>query len=66
MNKSTKAILIGVCYFVGTAAALFVLRSVIRSIPLADTVKDVTNWLLAALSGVSGGYSYWKKSDAKK
>ena len=66
MNKTVRYILYGV----GTCVAVFLImifvRSWIREVPVADGIKDWTNWLIAVLCGVSTAYSSRKKDQEKK
>ena len=66
MSKGTKAILYGVGCFVLSLAVLVGVRSLISDDSVADGLKHIWNWVIAVLSGVSGGWSVWKKDNEKK
>jgi len=66
MNKTTRNILYGVGTFVLCVVILAVVRSLIKGVAIGEGFKDGTNWLLAALSGVSAGWSSYSKDKAKE
>ena len=66
MNKTVKYILCGVGTFAFIILATALIRSLIRSVPFADGFKDWTNWLIAAVCGVSSALSAYKKDKEKE
>lgn len=66
MSKSTKAILTGVGTFVLCAVLLIGLRTLIRGIPIEDNLRNVWNWFIAAIGGISSGWSSWTKDSKGK
>ena len=68
-----KRILCILCGIGGFAATMLVLaggRALILGSTFADGFKEFWNWAIAAMAGVSCGYSYWynraKKKDGQK
>ena len=66
MNKTTKYILYGVGTFVLSVVILAVVRSLIKGVAVGEGFKDVTNWLVAAFSGISAAWSAFSKARAKE
>ena len=66
MNKTTKNILYGIGTFAFVIVAIAVVRSLIKGLPIGDGFKDWTNWVIAAVSGISAGWSSYNKDRAKE
>ena len=66
MNKTTKNILYGIATFAGSVVILAVVRSLIKGIAIGEGFKDLWNWAIAALSGLSAGFSAYNKDKAKE
>ena len=66
MNKATRNILYGVGTFALCVVILAVVRSLIKSVPIENGFKDITNWVVAAVSGICAGWSSYNKDRAKE
>lgn len=66
MSTATKNILYGVGTFVFVIVVLAVVRSLIKGVPIEKGFSEWTNWLLAAASGISAGWSSYNKAIAKE
>ena len=57
------------CGIGGLAASILILaggRSLIHGGTFADGLREFWNWAIAAMAGVSCGYSYWYNQAKKK
>ena len=57
------------CGIGGLAASILILaggRSLIHGGTFADGLREFWNWAIAAMAGVSCGYSYWYNETKKK
>ena len=61
MNKLSKYILYGVGTFAFVIVALVVIRSLTRGVPIENGFREMSNWLIAALSGACAGWSSYNK-----
>ena len=59
MSKKTKIIFYGISAFVLAMVIVTVGRSLIKSTPFVDELKDWTNWAVAALGGVLSAIRAW-------
>ena len=65
MNKTTKYILYGIGTFAASIVILSVVRSLIHGLAIGEGFKDWTNWAIAALGGISAGWSSYNKDKEK-
>jgi hypothetical protein len=64
-----RTILTILCGIGGLAASILILaggRSLIHGGTFADGLREFWNWAIAAMAGVSCGYSYWYNETKKK
>ncbi len=66
MNKTTKYILLGIGSFIGCLLIIVLVRVLIKGIPFADGIGNLSSWLFAAIGGIGSVYSVWKKDQEKK
>ena len=65
----SKTILTILCGIGGFAASFLILaggRSLIHGGTFADGFREFWNWAIAAMAGVSCGYSFWNNGTRKK
>ena len=69
LRKEGRTILTILCGIGGLAASILILaggRSLIHGGTFADGLREFWNWAIAAMAGVSCGYSYWYNETKKK
>jgi len=65
MNKTTRYILYGVGTFVLSIVVLAVIRALVRGVAIGEGFKDWTNWLIAAVGGISAAWASYSKDREK-